>query len=278
LEHLVRIGADIVGVCTLRNSKINSDYADLSNICNVNKIPLFYVENINSESTIAWIQNQAPDIIFCFGWSRLIGRDLLKLTPLGIVGFHPAMLPENRGRHPIIWSLVLGLKKTASTFFFMNEGVDSGDILSQEEILIDHQDDARTLYEKVTRTALSQISDFLPHISTGSFKLIKQNENLANIWRKRVASDGLIDWRMSAESIYNLVRGLAEPYVGAHFLLNGKEIKLWKVSIVQNFSDNFEPGKILLRSRDLMVIKCGVGAISFAIADPILNDFTGDYL
>ena len=58
-----------------------------------------------------------PDIIFCFGWSRLIKEELLKIPKKGVVGYHPAMLPKNRGRHPLIWALALGIKTTGSTFF-----------------------------------------------------------------------------------------------------------------------------------------------------------------
>ena len=82
---------------------------------------------------------------------------ILSKSPIGVIGFHPAALPANRGRHPIIWSLALGLKSTASTFFFMDKNVDSGDILSQASIKISDSDDARSLYDKVTKTALSQI-------------------------------------------------------------------------------------------------------------------------
>ena len=146
------------------------------------------------------------------------------MTPLGVVGFHPAALPANRGRHPIIWSLVLGLDKTASTFFFMDAGADSGDILSQREILISDQDDARTLYNKVTEMALSQIEEFLPALASGSAQRVTQSPLEASSWRKRRKTDGVIDWRMSAQSIHNLVRGLSKPYVGAHFLTDGKEI------------------------------------------------------
>ena len=70
------------------------------------------------------------------GWSRIIGKELLAVPPKGIVGYHPAALPANRGRHPIIWALALGLKETASTFFFMDNGADSGPIISQKSLII----------------------------------------------------------------------------------------------------------------------------------------------
>ena len=278
LERLVELDAEIVGVCTLQESKFNADHADLSSFIQAHGVPVFYVDDINSTETLNWIREKLPDVIFCFGWSRLIKKDLLDLVPLGVVGFHPAALPANRGRHPIIWALVLGLKKTASTFFFMDAGVDSGDILSQQEILITEQDDARTLYDKIIQTALTQIAEFLPSLSNGSFQRIKQNEQLVNVWRKRTSADGKIDWRMSAQTIHNLVRGLTAPYGGAHFLVDGKEIKVWKTAIVMDVPNNIEAGKVLLQTNSKLIVKCGVDAISLLVTQPEFKAKEGSYL
>lgn len=278
LKHLVSMRAEIVGVCTVKQSKFNADHVDLANFCGANRIPSFYIEDINSEETLAWIKEASPDIIFCFGWSKLIKENLLMLAPLGVIGYHPAALPANRGRHPITWALVLGLKKTASTFFFMNAGTDSGDILSQEEILIEDNDNARTLYDKLTCTGLNQITKFLPRIINGSFQRIKQDDRLANSWRKRGDQDGKIDWRMSAESIYNLVRGLSSPYVGAHFLFDGREVKVWQTSIIYSAPENAEPGKVISHVDGILVVKCGADAIALLAIDPVIKINVGRYL
>ncbi len=115
------------------------------------------------------IADRRPDVVFCFGWSRLLRLPLLRVAPLGVVGFHPADLPANRGRHPLIWALALGLRQTAATFFFMDESADSGDILIQRRFPIESTDDAGTLYEKMTRCALEQINEFVPRLAAGSF-------------------------------------------------------------------------------------------------------------
>jgi methionyl-tRNA formyltransferase len=278
LERLVELDAKIVGVCTLQESKFNADHTDLSSFSEAHEIPSFYINDINSIETLNWIRDKSPDVIFCFGWSRLIKQDLLDLAPLGVIGFHPAALPANRGRHPIIWALVLGLKKTASTFFFMDAGADTGDILSQKEILISEQDDARTLYDKVIQTALMQVAEFLPKLLNRSFQRIQQNEQFANVWRKRSSSDGKIDWRMSAQSIHNLVRGLTAPYEGAHFLVDGKEIKVWKTAVFLDASNNIEAGKVLVKTNNLLVVKCGVDAISLLDTLPKFTANVGTYL
>lgn len=278
LERLLSMGANVVGICTQRESKFNADYVDLTSVGATHGIPCLYADDINSYEALTWIKTKAPDVIFCFGWSKLLKRELLILAPMGVVGFHPAALPANRGRHPIIWSLVLGLDKTASTFFYMDEGADSGDILSQREILISNQDDASTLYDKVTKMALLQLEEFLPALASGSAKIVKQSSSQANSWRKRVKKDGVIDWRMSAQSIHNLVRGLSKPYVGAHFLLDEKEIKVWKTMLFNSVENNIEPGKILAHSDHGPVVKCGEGAICLIETDPVFEPVIGDYL
>ena len=90
-------------------------------------------------------------MIFCFGWSSLLKERVLNIPPMGVIGYHPAKLPENRGRHPLIWAIALGLENSASTFFFMDKGADSGDILSQVDFNISYQDDAQSVYQKVAR-------------------------------------------------------------------------------------------------------------------------------
>lgn len=278
LEHLLAIQAQVVGVCTLEKSTFNADHNDLSGVCLDHNIPWIYAPDINSTEIIQWISDRQPDVVFCFGWSKLIGEKLLSLAPLGVVGFHPAALPANRGRHPIIWALALGLKETASTFFFMNKGADSGDILSQEKILIEKQDCAATIYKKITLCAISQIGRFVPLLQSGTYPRIPQDHQKANAWRKRSRIDGLIDWRMSANCIHNLVRALSKPYVGASFLYKGHEYVVLKAEIVSNVPCNIEAGKIIELSEKGPVIKCGEDGIRLLEMLPTFNPTIGEYL
>lgn len=278
LEALIALDANIIGVCTLETSSVNSDHVDLTAIAEKNGIPVCYAKDINSTQTTAWIRRLKPDIIFCLGWSRLIKTELLQMPPMGVVGFHPSALPKNRGRHPIIWSLVLGLDKTASTFFIMDEGADSGHILSQRPVNIKLDDNASSLYDRITETAIAQIEEFLPLLIARTYSLHPQDHSLANNWRKRGAIDGQIDWRMSAKNIYNLVRGLAHPYVGAHFMHNGVSIKVWKCKIVTDISDHIEPGKILRLGESGPIIKAGENAVELVSFHPKVTLNVKEYL
>jgi len=278
LEKLIAINVNVAGVCTKESSVFNSDFVDLKPICDINQIPCLHVDDINSIKSIEWIKNLNPDIIFCFGWSSLIKKEALSIAPMGVVGYHPAKLPKNRGRHPLIWALVLGLEESASTFFFMDEGADTGDILSQVDFEISYQDDARSLYDKVVNTALTQIEEFIPALEKGAYTRIKQNEKSSNIWRKRSESDGEINFCMSSGSIYNLTRSLTKPYIGAHIKYNNTRYSVWKVKESDNFQKNIEPGKVLRVIGNMFTVKSSDGAI-----DVIEHDFkklpkVGEYL
>lgn len=282
LEKLIDMHANIVGVCTKDHSEYNSDFADLTPLCRDYNIPYFLIKNINAPDCIDWITRLQPDVIFCVGLSQLIKKEILSIPKIGVIGYHPALLPKNRGRHPIIWALALGLRRTGSTFFFMDEGADSGDILSQEVVSIDYTDDAASLYDKLDACALKQIENFFPMLVDGLYKKIlkKQNSLEANTWRKRGVPDGLIDFRMTSFAIYNLVRALTHPYVGAHIIYNETSVKVWNVEEICLHEDisNIEPGKILNVASDGITVKTYDGAIKLLKHDFIDLPKVGEYL
>ena len=278
LKETIQVGGDVVAVCTLKDSKFNSDFCDLTNFSKKNDIPCLYADDINSSESISWISKHCPDVIFCFGWSRLIKKELLSIPKLGVIGFHPASLPYNRGRHPIIWAIALGLDETASTFFFMDEGADSGDIISQTKIRIHKTDNSRTLYNKITISALDQINKIVPQLQNNSFERFKQNHSLANSWRKRTQKDGLIDWRMSDKSITNLVKALSKPYIGASFIYKDMEYKVWETRVILEEYANSEPGKVVNIIDNGIVVKCGNGIICLTSIEPEIDILKGEYL
>lgn len=278
-NKLLSLPVDIVGVVTKEESNYNSDFSDIGSIAEAKGIKVQYSVKANNDETVDFIKAVNPDIICCFGWSELLDNRILSIPQKGCIGFHPASLPNNRGRHPLIWALVLGLKETASTFFVMDEGADTGDIISQKKVLISEDDDAESLYKKIMDVAVCQLEEIVYDYNNGEVKRIKQNLSDGNSWRKRNKIDGQIDFRMPTVGIYNLVRALTKPYSGAHFIYNDKEIKVWKSkkSLVDNI-ENIEPGKIIRGSEEgNPIIKTGDGCIEFIETDPVVLK-KGEYL
>ena len=253
---------DIVGVVTKKTSTINSDFTDLSPLCNKEKIPYIFYNN-DIEEIYKFFHSKNPEVIYCIGWSHLLPAKVLNVPKHGVIGFHPAKLPSNRGRHPIIWALALGLEETASTFFKMDEGADSGDIVSQEIIKIEESDNSKSLYTKILSSLELQIPTISQKLFKGQLVYHKQDESLASSWRKRSVNDGIIDFRMTAKDINNLVRALAEPYPKAQFKYNNGFVKVGSAEIMRNIcNQNVEPGKVIESSLNYISVKCsGVDAI-----------------
>jgi methionyl-tRNA formyltransferase len=279
LESLIECDVEIVGVITKKQSEFNADFVDLSTISREHGLDCKFVSNIKDEDAISYIREKSPDLIYCFGWSQLIPKEILKIPPLGVIGFHPAQLPQNRGRHPIIWALVLGLERTASTFFYITEGADEGDIISQVILSIDKEENANTLYHKIMEAANRQVKEFTNQFMKNEIIRIPQQNMQANYWRKRTKKDGEIDWRMGAVNICRLVRALTKPYIGAHFIYMEKEYKVWSARLSDNkCPPNIEYGKVLqVFSNTSFEIKAGDFSLIIEECDPIVLQ-EGDYL
>ena len=278
LSEILKNQGNVVGIVTSKNDKNNSDYCDLTPISTQYNIPIHYCKNVNDKDTIEWIKDHGPDIIFCWGWSQLIKSKLLSLPPMGILGVHPALLPQNRGRHPLIWALVLGLKETGLTFFFIDDEADSGHILSQKRLQITNEDTANTLYKKIEKLATVQIAEFLPQLIANEYNAITQDSEKANYWRKRSSKDGMIDWRMNEKAILDLIRALTKPYPGAQFIYKSQIITAWKAHKYELQSpSNIEPGKIIMVSNNAPIIKCHDGAIVIDDYEPNIIFIGGEY-
>lgn len=253
----------VSAVVTREQSAVNSDYCDLTFLCKKHEIPFHFEDPKVRTASVDFLKSFDLDVIFCVGWSYLLDENMLALPRLGIIGFHPANLPNNRGRHPIIWALALGLKETASTFFLMDAGADSGPIVSQAPVLIESNDNATSLYQKILDVLKIQLTKLGADLVKGKVIFKEQDHNLATYWRKRNRKDGMIDFRMSAEAIHNLIRALAPPYPGAEFAFGSSFISVKKSAIaLESYSLNIEPGKVLAKTEESLLVKtAGTNAI-----------------
>lgn len=256
----------VAGIVTRNSSKFNSDFCSLTPIAIEHNIPVFIYEDSSKVDLVNWLKEKYPDVIYCFGWSHLLKKEVLNIPRLGVIGYHPTALPRNRGRHPIIWALALGLKETGSSFFMMDEGADSGDLISQRKVKIKFDDNAYSLYLRLETVALEQVEEFTSLLDLTQIQRTSQDENKANYWRKRNKSDGEIDWRMPAIGIYNLVRALTHPYPGAHCHYDGSEYKIWACQIVSDIYPaeeiiHIEPGKVIDFSENIIDVRCGDGVV-----------------
>ena len=246
LEAILEGGFSIDAVFSYNESKEKkySDYVSFNKITKKHKIKHVKVMNINDIQNVELIKKIQPDLILVMGWSQLLKNEILKIPQIGVIGSHPTELPKYRGRAPIPWTILKNLKKSAETFFWIEEGTDSGDILDQEIFLINNDEDAKSLYHKITDLGKKMILKNLKLIEQGVIIRKKQDSTkFIENWNKRTIEDGKINWTCLSNDIYKLIRATTDPYPGAFtFFRNGK-VKIWKALLTTKVSST--PGKII---------------------------------
>ncbi len=140
----------VAAVVTLPPGKAmrHADWVDLRAPAAAGSIPVIEADDVNADDVLAAIAQAEPDFLVVIGWSQICRRKLLELPREGAIGYHPAPLPENRGRAVIPWTILQGRRETGATLFWMDEGMDSGEILAQQRFRVTTDETAQSLYDK----------------------------------------------------------------------------------------------------------------------------------
>jgi methionyl-tRNA formyltransferase len=262
LNHILNHNWKVEAVFSYHESKkeIYSDMIDFDSLTSKFNIKNFKVNNINDEINVKLINDISPDLILVIGWSQLLKNNVLKIPKIGIIGSHPTELPKFRGRAPIPWSIIKNLKESALTLFWIQEGTDNGPILDQQKFIISDNDDASTLYEKMTSIGKTMILDNIYEIKKGKITKILQDESkFIESWPKRTSNDGKIDWNHTAKEIHTLIRASTHPYPGAYTYFKKKKLVIWK-SVLVDSSTN-KPGELMKISDSELQIGTSKGII-----------------
>jgi methionyl-tRNA formyltransferase len=216
-------------------------------------------KDINSEETVRYIKGLKPDVIFS-AWPKIISEKVINIPAIGVIGSHPTALPLNRGRHPFQWQIVLGIQQSKLSFFMMDAGIDSGDLVLQIPYKIDLNDTIVTLSGKVNTLAFEAAKKIGKElVTTKALKAVKQDTSLINTWRKRNRYDVLIDFRMNANNILALVRSFTLPYPCATFIFEDSVLHVISGVIDRSYNPdiviNMEPGKIISADEHSIKIK-----------------------
>lgn len=192
-------------------------------------IKVYQPEKLRENKEIVDIlKNINPDVICVVAYGKIIPKEILEIPKYGCVNVHPSLLPQYRGSAPIQWAILNGDKETGVTTMYLDEGMDSGDIILQTKTLIDKDETSGELWDRLSKIGAELLVETLEKIENKTAPRIKQPKEftLAPMLEK---SQAKIDWESkTAQEIKNLVRGL-NPIMGAYAVLNQKKIKFWKV-------------------------------------------------
>ncbi len=262
LTALARHGFEIAAVFTHEDDPgENCWFGSVKDWARQHGIPCYTTDHINHEEWVDRIESWKPDVLFSFYYRKMIGEKLLEIPRLGALNLHGSLLPAYRGRCPVNWVLVKGEEKTGVTLHFMVEKPDAGDIVGQKEVVIDFDDTARTLYDKLCKAADGLLDELLPVIKTGQIPRRKQNLAEGSYYGGRRPEDGRIDWTKPATDIYNLIRAVTDPYPGAFAIMeNGSRMIIWRALPVEAHDMNGQAGNMKHAGEDVLV-KTGENAI-----------------
>ena len=227
-----------------------------------------------NEEFINEIKALNPDIIVVVAYGKILPKELLDIPKYGAINVHGSLLPKLRGAAPIQWSVLNGDKETGITTMFMDEGMDTGDMILQESLEIGEDETTGELWDRMgdlgakllvqTVSKLEEVKTKIPNPE--SLEEVKQlmdakvqegESTLAPMLDKEMSK---IDWTKTAREIHNLVRGL-NPIMGTFTFAEGKKIKIWKTRIVKDDSKVGKPGEVLVADKSGLVVSTGEGNI-----------------
>ena len=230
----------------VEEEKINSNYADLTQIAKKYNIPYYEVNSVNSKRLKDYeeiIRKLNLDLLLVLGWYYMIPKETRDLAKYGAWGIHASLLPKYAGGAPLVWAIINGEGKTGVTLFKMDDGIDNGDIIAQKSFNIDFKDTIKDVYDKATIVSKQILLEILKNIDNIKFK--KQDKTKIEIYPQRNPNDGLIDWNKAALEIYNFIRAQTIPYPCAFSYINGKKLKIINANVTNIENKQFKCGEII---------------------------------
>jgi methionyl-tRNA formyltransferase len=212
---------------------------------------------IKDEQAIAEIGALKPDVIVVMAYGQILPSDILKIPRVTCLNLHASLLPRWRGAAPIQATIAAGDRETGITVMYMNEGLDTGDILLQRRIEIQPKDTGGSLHDRLAQIAPEALLESLRLLAAGDPARIPQDNTQATYAPKLKREHGRINWSESAEAIERKIRAF-NPWPGAFIKLNDQNLKIFSASVV---GLDGKAGEIL-RSEGDLVIAAGKDAVS----------------
>jgi methionyl-tRNA formyltransferase len=261
LEQLVQRGFDVKLVVTQpdrpRGRGLEFSFSPVKQRALQFEIPVVQPEKIRNNTEFrAQLEALQLDAIVVVGYGKIIPQWMIELPPMGNLNLHASLLPKYRGAAPIQWAIASGETITGVTTMQINAGLDTGDILLQEEVAIDPEDTAVTLWPRLAQTGANLMTETLRGLQSGTIHPRRQDESAASHAPVLKREDGLIDFEQSAIEIYNRLRGF-QPWPGAYTRFRGKSLHVWSA---KPLAGTRSPAEIRVEG-DHLLAGCGKGSL-----------------
>lgn len=206
-------------------------------------IPVYQPLKAREESFVDTLKEMNPELIVVVAFGQILPKSILDIPKYGCVNVHASLLPRYRGAAPLNWVIINGEEKTGVTTMYMDEGLDTGDMILKSEIPLDDEITAGELHDKMMIEGAKVLKETIDLIEKGEAPREKQSNEDTCYSPIMNKSLGNIDWKKSAIDIHNLVRGI-NPWPSAYTTYEGQTMKIWKTKVIDKNSDK-DPGTII---------------------------------
>jgi methionyl-tRNA formyltransferase len=198
------------------------------------KIEFFSHPKVNSIEFLNLVSKYNCDVFVSMSFNQIFKKTLIELPPLGIINCHAGKLPFYKGRNVLNWALINDEKDFGLTVHFIDEGIDTGDIILQRIYGISDTDDYSTLLSRAYEGCGAILYDAIKILQVGAVKITKQVDidSIGSYCPARVSGDEILDWRQTSRDVFNFVRAICLPGPEARTYLSGKEVRINKVSFL----------------------------------------------
>ncbi len=260
LERILLDGHEVVAVYTQpdrpsgRGNKLTSP--PVKDFALEHNLTVHQPTKIKTPEALEIFTAHAADVAVVVAYGRILPEGFLNAFSHGAINVHFSLLPKYRGAAPVNWAIVNGETKTGVTTMKMDVGLDTGDILLQEETPIAPGETAPELMARLSELGADLLSETLSRI--GELTPVAQDHSSATLAPIMKKENGVIDFRATAEQINNRVRGF-QPFPTAYTFYQGKRLIIWKAKAVHSGADDKQPGEIVKAGGDEITAACGEG-------------------
>jgi len=222
-------------------------------------LPVLQPAKLRAPEAVAELAAYEPDLIVTAAYGQILPKSVLSMPRYGCINVHGSLLPKYRGGAPIQRAIMNGETVTGVTIMYMAEGLDTGDMISKADLPIGPDDDAGTVFERLSHVGSKLLLETVPSVLDGSASRTPQNEAEATYSPNLTRDDERIDWTRPAASIYDQLRGLS-PRPGAFTYWNGDVFKIWKAERPQpGRAASSAPGTVIGIGADGLHVATGDG-------------------
>ena len=264
LEALIEAGHEVVLAVTQpdkpKGRGKSMQFPPVKETALAHGIEVYQPVRVREQVCIDHLKQYEADIIVVVAFGQILPKEILDMPRYGCVNVHASLLPKYRGAAPIQWAVINGEQVTGVTTMRMDEGLDTGDMILKEEVVLKPEETGGSLFDRLAETGAALCVRTLAAIEDGSAVYTPQEHDKATHTTMIKKQLGEIVWEKSALELERLIRGL-NPWPSAYTHLNGKTLKIWKAVVKEQVQAHAEPGSVVEVFKDSILVQTGCGLL-----------------